>query len=82
MKFEVELLSLKGIARVEIKTVQEGEKWTAYLPLASGNRLDDTCMLLGHSGIPHRFTAPSEKEAEEEAKRFVQQNYRVVRMIW
>jgi len=82
MKFEVELPSLKGIARVEIKTVQEGKDWVAYLPLSSGNRLDDACMLLGQAGIPHRFTAQTEKGAEQAAKDFVKQNYHVVRMIW
>jgi len=82
MKFEVEVPSLKGVARLEIKTVQDKDTWIAYLLFNTGRRLDDTCLLLGQSGIPHRFTGPSEKEAEEAAKKFLQEHYRVVRMIW
>jgi len=82
MKFEVEVPSLKGVARLEIKTVQDKDGWAAYLLFNTGRRLDDTCLLLGQSGIPHRFTGPSEKEANEAAKKFLQEHYRVVRMIW
>lgn len=82
MKFEVEVPSLKGVARVEIKTVQEKNTWAAYFLFNTGRPLDDTCLLLGQSGIPHRFTGPSEKETEEAAKKFLQEHYRVVRMIW
>lgn len=82
MKFEVEVPSLKGVARLEIKTVQDKDGWAAYLLFNTGRRLDDTCLLLGQSGIPHRFTSPSEKEANEAAKKFLQEHYRVVRMIW
>ncbi len=82
MKFEIEVPSLKGIARLEIKTVQDKDTWAAYLLFNIGHPLDDTCLLLGQSGIPHRFTGPSEKEAEEAAKKFLQAHYHVVRMIW
>lgn len=82
MKFDVQLPSLRGIARVEIKTVQEGDKWAAYLSVVTDRTLGDTCLTLGQSGIPHRFTGESEKEAQEHAKAFLQKNYEVVRMIW
>ncbi|MBI3000904.1 MAG: hypothetical protein HYY46_21005 [Deltaproteobacteria bacterium] len=82
MKFEIQLLSLKGIARIEIKTVQQDSVWVAYLSFAADRTLSDTCLMLGQSGIPHRFTGASEKEVEEKAKTFLEQNYEVVRMIW
>jgi len=82
MKFEVELAALKGVARVEIKTVREKEGWAAYLPLVSAGAMEDACLTLGRAGIPHRFTAASEKEAQQAAKEFLEKNYRVVRMIW
>jgi len=82
MKFEIQLPSLKGIARIDIKTVQEDSVWVAYLSFAADRTLSGTCLMLGQSGIPHRFTGASEQEAEEKAKSFLQQNYEVVRMIW
>lgn len=82
MKFDLEIPSLNGIARVEVKTVQEGNFWAAYIGFASERTPNDTCLMLGQTGIPHRFTGSSEKEAQENAKNFLQQNYRVVRMIW
>ena len=82
MKFDIQLPSLKGIARIEIKTVQEDSVWVAYLSFAADRTLSDTCLTLGQSGIPHRFTGASEKEVEEKAKTFLEQNYEVVRMIW
>lgn len=82
MKFDVEIPSLNGIARVEVKTVQEGDVWAAYIAFASERTLNDTCLMLGQTGIPHRFTGPGEKEAQENAKNFLQQNYKVVRMVW
>lgn len=75
MKFDVQLSSLKGIARIEIMTVREGDAWAAYLSFVSDRSLADTCLMLGHLGIPHRFTGATEKEAEEKAKAFLQQNY-------
>lgn len=82
MKFDVQLPSLNGIARLEIKTVQEGGGWAAYISFVSERALNETCLMLGHLGIPHRFTGPGKKEAEETAKKFIEQNYQVVRMIW
>ncbi|NIO07986.1 MAG: hypothetical protein GTO40_08280 [Deltaproteobacteria bacterium] len=82
MKFEVEVPSLQGIARVEIKTVRENDRWIAYLVFNTGRPMDDTCLLLGQSGIPHRFIGASEKDVEENAKKFLQERYRVARMIW
>jgi hypothetical protein len=82
MKFDVQIPSLNGIARVEIKTVQEEDRWAAYIAFASGRAANETCLLLGQSGIPHRFTGSAEKEAEEAAKKFLEQHYEVVRMIW
>lgn len=82
MKFDVQLPSLKGIARIEIKAVQDGDTWAAYLSFAADRTLDETCLMLGQSGIPHRVTGASEKEAVEKAKAFLQEKYEVVRMIW
>lgn len=82
MKFDLKVPALNGIARVQIKTVQEGDGWAAYIPFVAHRTLNETCLMLGHLGIPYRFTGPTEKEAEETAKKFLQQNYEVVRMIW
>jgi hypothetical protein len=82
MKFDIQLPSVQGIARIEIKSAQEGESWAAYLSFVADRTLGETCLLLGQSGIPHRFTGASEKEVEEKAKSFLQKNYQVVRMIW
>ena len=82
MKFDVQVPSLKGIGRLEIKTVQEENSWAAYISFVSGRTLDETCLMLGHLGIPYRFTGPNEKEAKETAKKFLERNYEVVRMIW
>ena len=82
MKFDVKLPSLGGTARLEIKTVQEGDGWAAYLSFVSDRRLDETCLVLGNHGIPCRFTGGSEKEVEEAARKFLKENYGVVRMIW
>lgn len=82
MKFDVKIPSLNGVARLEIKTVQEKKEWAAYLSLIYDRILKETCLTLGHSGIPHRFTGHSEEEAEEAAKKFLQENYHVVRVIW
>ncbi len=82
MKFDVKIPSLNGITRVEIKTVQEGDGWAAYISLVANRTLNETCLVLGHLSIPHRFTGSSEKEAQETAKKFLEQNYEVGRMIW
>lgn len=82
MKFEVQLPSLKGIARLEVKAVQEGDGWAAYISFVSDRSLSETCLVLGQSRIPHRFAGASEKEVQEKAKAFLEQNYEVVRMIW
>ena len=82
MKFDVQLSSLKGIARIEIKTVQENDAWSAYLSFATDRAAGETCLVLGRSGVPHRFSGLSEEEAAEKAKGFLRQNYEVVRMIW
>ena len=82
MKFDVKLPSLNGVARLEIKTVQEKNGWAAYLSVIYDRGLGETCLMLGQSGIPHRFTGQSEKEAEEAAKGFLQEKYNVIRTIW
>ncbi|MEE9548822.1 MAG: hypothetical protein V3W08_00305 [Candidatus Binatia bacterium] len=82
MKFDVKLPSLNGVARLEIKTVQEENGWAAYLSVIYDRGLSETCLMLGQSGIPHRFTSQSEKEAEEAAKGFLQEKYNVIRTIW
>lgn len=64
MKFDVKIPSLNGIARVEIKAVQEGDGWAAYISLVANRTLSETCLVLGHLGIPYRFTGPTEKVAE------------------
>ena len=81
MKFDIEIPSLNGVARLEILTVREGNRWAAYLSF-SDRTLNEACLTLGRSGIPHRFSGTSEREAEEAAKKFLQENYRVVRMVW
>ncbi len=82
MKFDVKIPSLNGMARLEIKTVREGDGWAAYISFVSDRSLDETCLMLGHLGIPYRFSGPSEKEAEETAKKFLLKNYEVTKMIW
>ncbi len=82
MKFDVQIPSLNGIARLEIKTVQEGDGWAAYISFVSDRTLNETCLMLGHLGIPYRFTGTNEKAAQEVAKKFLEQNYEVIRMIW
>lgn len=82
MKFDVQIASLKGTARLEIKTAQEEGAWAAYISFVSGQALDEACLVLGRQGIPHRFTGSSEKEAMERAKDFLQKNHQVIRMIW
>lgn len=82
MKFDVEIPSLDGIARLEVRTVQEKDGWAAYVGFVSDRSLDETCLMLAHRGIPYRFTGSNEKEAQEGAKNFLQQNYKVVRMVW
>lgn len=82
MKFDVKLPSLDGTARIEVKTVEEGERWAAYLAFVSDRRPDDACLMLGRQGVPYRFTGATEKEAEEAARSFLKKNYVVLRMIW
>ncbi len=82
VKFEVKVPSLNGVARLEIKTTREGDAWAAYISFVSDRSLDETCLMLGRLGIPYRFSGASEREAEETAKKFLQQNYEVTRMIW
>ena len=82
MKFDVEIPALDGVARVEIRTVREDNGWASYIAFAAGHSVANACLMLGESGIPHRFTAPTETEAQEQAKTFLQNKYRVVRMVW
>jgi hypothetical protein len=70
------------MARVEIRTAQEGDVWAAYLGLVVSAQNKDVCLLLGHEGVPHRFSGNSEKEAEQMAREFIQGTYHVSRMIW
>jgi hypothetical protein len=81
MKFDLEVSSLGGVVRVEIRTVREGDVWAAYLGLVAAQR-EDVCLLLGYGGVPHRFSGSSEKEAEQTAREFIQRTYHVSRMIW
>lgn len=82
MKFDIEVPSLEGVARVEILCTREGEAWAAYVAFVANLRKEDTCLLLGQGGIPYRFEAPSRNEAEEAAKAFLKEKYRVCRMVW
>lgn len=82
MKFDVQIPSLNGTAQLEIKTTREKNQWAAYISFASARSADETCFMLGRSGLPYRFTGKVEKEAEDAAKKFLEQNYTVVRMIW
>lgn len=82
MKFDIEVPSLGGVARVEIRTVQEGDVWAAYLGLVATAQKEDVCLLLGQRGVPHRFQGSSEKEAEQTAREFIQRTYHVSRMVW
>lgn len=82
MKFDVQIPSLSGIARLEIKTAQEESLWAAYIAFAGSRSADEACLVLGQSGIPYRFTGAAEKEAKQRAKKFLEQNYEVVKMIW
>ncbi len=82
MKFDIEVPSLEGVARVEIRTVKEGEAWAAYIGLVAAVQKEDVCLVLGKKGVPYRFQGSSEKEAEQAAKDFIQSTYRVARMVW
>jgi hypothetical protein len=78
----LEISSLSGVARVEIKTIREERSWAAYISFISERSLNEACLVLGHLGVPRRFIGRDEKEAPEAAKDFLQQNYKVLRMAW
>jgi hypothetical protein len=82
MKFDVEIPQLNGVTRLEIRSVREETGWSSYLGFVSDRGFNSTCLLLGESGLPFRFTGSTEQEATEEAKVFLQKKYRVVRIIW
>jgi hypothetical protein len=82
MKFDVQIPSLNGTARVEIRTAREQDLWAAYIGFAADRSSAETCLVLGENGIPRRFTGASDKEAEAAAKNFLEEKYRVVRTIW
>ncbi|MGH7834919.1 MAG: hypothetical protein ACREQK_14850 [Candidatus Binatia bacterium] len=82
MKFDVQIPSLNGTARVEIRTARAKNLWAAYIGFAADRSSNETCFVLGQNGIPYRFTGASEKEAAAAAKSFLEENYRVVRTIW
>jgi len=82
MKFDVEIPSLKGTVRLEIKTILEESQWAAYLSFTSGRTMDETVLMLGTQGLPHRFAGSTEKEAHEAAKIFLEKNYHIVRTVW
>jgi hypothetical protein len=83
MKFDVQIPSLNGTARVEIRTARAKNLWAAYIGFAADRSSNnETCFVLGQNGIPHRFAGASENEAEAAAKSFLEENYRVVRTIW
>ncbi|MDE0213417.1 MAG: hypothetical protein OXN22_04980 [Deltaproteobacteria bacterium] len=82
MKLDIHVPSINGAVRVEIRSVEEAEVWSAYLVLIGGASLDDACLVLARKGLPLRFGAASAEAAETQAKEYVQANYRVSRMIW
>ncbi|MGH7844674.1 MAG: hypothetical protein ACREQW_05845 [Candidatus Binatia bacterium] len=82
MKFDVEIPTLDAVARLEIRSAKDEHGWSSYLAFVSGRKLDETCLLLGESGVPYRFTGTTQKKAEEKAKDFLEGKYRVVRTIW
>jgi hypothetical protein len=82
MKLDIHVPSIAGVVRVEIRSVEDGGSWSAYLVLIGGAALDDACLVLARSGLPLRFSGESREAAETQAKEFVQANYQVARMIW
>ena len=82
MKLDIHVPSIAGVVRVEIRSVEDGDSWSAYLVLIGGGALDDACLVLARSGLPLRFSGGSAEAAETRAKEYVQANYQVSRMIW
>ena len=82
MKLDIHVSSIAGVVRVEIRSVEDGGSWSAYLVLIGGGALDDACLVLARSGLPLRFSGQSAEAAETQAKEYVQANYQVARMIW
>jgi len=82
MKFDVEIPELEGVARLEIRNTGGQDGWSSYIGFVMGAGAHPTCLMLGKSGIPYRFTGSTESEAQERAKEFLQQSYRVVRIVW
>ncbi len=82
MKLDIHVPSITGVVRVEIRSVEDGAAWSAYLVLIGGAALDDACLVLARSGLPLRFDGESAEAAETRAKEYVQAHYRVARMIW
>jgi hypothetical protein len=82
MKFDVEIPDLDGVARLEIRNAREQDGWSCYIGFVAGQSAHPTCLLLGKSGVPYRFTGLTQSEAQERAKEFLQKTYRVVRIVW
>jgi hypothetical protein len=82
MKFDVEIPELESVARLEIRNAREQDGWSSYIGFVAGPSGHPTCLMLGKSGVPYRFTGTTESEAQECAKEFVRKSYRVVRIVW
>ncbi|MCY4442822.1 MAG: hypothetical protein OXE53_21755 [Deltaproteobacteria bacterium] len=82
MKLDIHVPSIDGVVRVEIRSVEDGDSWSAYLVLIGGASLADACLVLARSGLPIRFGGESAEAAETRAKEYAQAHYRVARMIW
>ena len=81
MKFDIQMPDIAGAVRVEIRTTREEKTWVGYLGL-SFEQASDTCLLLGRGGVPYRFATADRETAEKKARDFLQNTYRVVRMVW
>lgn len=82
MRLDIHVPSIDGVVRVEVRSVEDGGSWSAYLVLIGGGALDDACLVLARSGSPLRFSGETADAAEAQAKEYVQNHYRVARMIW
>ena len=82
MKLDIHVPSIDGVVRAEIRSVEDGGAWSAYLILIGGVSLPDACLALARSGLPLRFSGETAEAAEARAKEYVEAHYRVARMIW
>ncbi len=82
MKLDIHVPSIDGVVRAEIRSVEDGDSWSAYLVLIGGVAPADACLALARAGAPLRFSGDTAEAAESQAKEYVQAHYRVARMIW